>query len=166
MASQVIAEVLSRASGISFEDLAKQYLFNPLFISSYYWDKYPGNNLPAWGGIALTTHDMAKIGLLILNKGEFVGNQIVSKAWIDESIASTVPYKDNVCYGLHWWVDKQKNGNPLIYAAGYGDQYVYVAPDKDIVIAINSQNFSDYRWPKGVDELVNSIISSISYANI
>jgi len=166
LASQVVAEVLSRASGTPFEELTKQYLFKPLLINTYYWDTYPENNLPAWGGIALTTHDMAKVGLLILNYGKYSEKQIVSKRWIEESITQSVSYTDSVGYGLHWWIGKQANSNPLIYAAGYGDQYVYIAPDKGVVIAINSQNFSDYRWPKGVDDLVNSILSSINEVSI
>ena len=166
LASQVVAEVLSRASGMSFEELTKQYLFKPLHINTYYWDNYPNNSLPAWGGIALTTHDMAKFGMLILNDGKYSEKQIVSKKWIEESVKQSVSYTDSVGYGLHWWIGKQTNRKPLIYAAGYGDQYVYIAPDKGLVIAINSQNFSDYRWPKGVDDLVNSILSSISETSI
>lgn len=166
LASQVIAEVLSRASGSTFEELTKNFLFKPLSINSYLWDKYPSNNLPAWGGISLTTIDMAKIGLVVLNNGTVWGNQIVSEGWIKSSTKNLVAFNDSVGYGLHWWIGKQTDGNPLIYAAGYGDQFVYVAPDKGIVIAVNSQNFSDYRWPKGVEELVSSILSSITFSKI
>jgi hypothetical protein len=48
-----------------------------------------------------------------------------------------------------------------VYAAGYGDQYIYVAPDKKIVIAINGQNFTDYKWPKDIDSLIKSILLSL-----
>lgn len=166
LSSQVIAEILSRASGISFEELTKQFLFKPLSINTFFWDKYPSNNLPAWGGIALTTLDMAKIGLVVLNNGTAWGKQIVSKNWIVESTKSNVAFNDSIGYGLHWWIGKQPDGNPLIYAAGYGDQFVFIAPDKEIVISINSQNFSDYRWPKGVEELANSILSSIKFTKL
>ncbi len=163
LSSQVIAEVLSRASGVSFDELTKEYLFKPLSINTYFWDNYPSNNLPAWGGIALTTMDMAKIGLVVLNEGTPWGKRIVSKEWIDESTKNWVAFNDSIGYALHWWVGHQPDGNRLIYAAGYGDQFVFIAPDKEIVISINSQNFSDYRWPKSVEELANSILSSISY---
>lgn len=166
LASQVISEILSRASGSSFEELTNDFLFKPLSINSYLWDKYPSNNVPAWGGISLTTLDMAKIGLVVLNNGSAWGTQIVPEVWIKNSTKNLVAFNDSVGYGLHWWVGKQTDGNPLIYAAGYGDQFVYIAPSKGVVIAINSQNFSDYRWPKGVEELVSSILSSITYSKI
>lgn len=162
LASQVIAEVLSRASGITFEELTLKYLFQPMHINTYHWDKYPENSLPAWGGISLTTHDMAKIGLLVLNKGVYIDKQIVSGHWIEESIKKSANYSEGINYGLHWWIGKQPNCKPIIYAAGYGDQFVYIVPDKEVVIAVNSQNFSDYRWSKGINELVYSILSSIN----
>lgn len=166
LGSQVVAEILSRASGISFEELTKKYLFTPLAINSYVWDEYPMNKRPAWGGISLTTLDMAKIGLVILDNGAPWGNQIVSKEWVESSTKESISYNNDIGYGLHWWTGKQPDGKPLIYAAGYGDQFVYVMPDKQLVIAINSQNFSDYQWPKSIESLVNSVITSITYKNL
>ncbi|MGE0088582.1 MAG: serine hydrolase domain-containing protein [Bacteroidales bacterium] len=163
ISSQIIAEILSRSSGLSFEELTKQYLFDPLYIKDYLWDRYPSNNLPAWGGISLSTRDMAKLGLIILNNGKVGSKQIVSQDWVTASTQEYISFSNDVGYGLHWWIGKQPNGNPLIYAAGYGDQYVYIVPDKEIVIAINAQNFSDYRWPKDVDSLVNSILESMVF---
>lgn len=167
LASQVIAEILSRASGIPFEELTKQYLFTPLSINNYLWDLYPHNKLPAWGGISLTTRDMARLGLLILNKGSLGNKQIVSPDWISTSTQKCISFNKDIGYGLHWWISNQCNEeNSLIYAAGYGDQFVYVDPAKEVVVAINSQNFSDYRWPKGIDKLIDSLLSSVVCSKI
>ncbi|MCB8964457.1 MAG: serine hydrolase [Bacteroidales bacterium] len=162
LGSQVIAETLSRVSGLTFEMLTQKYLFEPLSINTYFWDKYPLNSAPAWGGIALTTHDMAKLGLVVLNGGLFREKPIVSKDWINISTSKLIDYKKQTGYGLHWWIDEQPNNSPLIYAAGYGDQYVYIVPSKQLVIAINAQNFADYQWPKSIKTLVNSVIASIN----
>lgn len=164
LASQVVAEVLSRASGLPFDGLTHKYLFEPLSIQSYSWESYPSNTSPAWGGIELTTLDMAKLGLIVINDGAPWGNRIVPESWVKLSTKKITTITDNLGYGLNWWVGKQPDGNPLVYAAGYGDQYVYTVPDKGLVIAINAQNFSDYQWPKTIDELVKSILSSISYS--
>ncbi len=158
--SQVIADILKKATGHDFEWLVINYLFTPLGIKTYHWDKYPENDAPAWGGISLTTRDMARIGILILNNGCFNDIQIVSSEWIEKS--TRIESKNGKAdYGLHWWITKQPDGNPLIYAAGYGDQFVYIAPDKNLVIAINGQNFTDYKWQKNIDQLVKNILSSL-----
>ncbi|RPH32584.1 MAG: class A beta-lactamase-related serine hydrolase [Bacteroidales bacterium] len=158
--SQVIAEILYRATGHDLEWLVANFLFNPLGIKTYHWDSYPNNGVPAWGGISLSTRDMARIGTLICNHGRVNNLQVVSKEWIEKSI-SMESKNGKADYGLHWWVSKQPDGKPLIYAAGYGDQYVYILPDKRVVIAINGQNFTDYKWTKSIDELIKSIYSSI-----
>lgn len=158
--SQVIAEILKKVTGHDFEWLVTNYLFTPLGIITYQWNKYPENDVPAWGGISLSTRDMARLGILIVNNGCSGDVQIVSNDWIEKSTA--IESKNGKAdYGLHWWVTKQPNGKPLIYAAGYGDQFVYIAPDKKIVIAINGQNFTDYKWPQNIDQLIKKILSSL-----
>ncbi len=161
LSSQVIAEVVSRVSGMPFNQFVVENIFKPLGIDQYRWDEYPNNPFPAWGGISLTTLDMAKIGLLMLNNGRYRNMQIVSASWINNSITIHSVYNQSTGYGLHWWVEHQI-GEPLMYyAAGYGDQYVFVVPEKEIVIAINAQNFSDYQWPKPVIDIARAIVTSI-----
>jgi len=158
--SQVIDEILCRTSSHDFEWLVNTYLFMPLGITTYHWDTYPNNGVPAWGGISLTTRDMARLGSLIINHGCWNDTQIVSNEWLEKSI--NIESKNGKAdYGLHWWITKQPDGFPLIYAAGYGDQFIYIAPDKRIVIAINGKNFTDYKWPRNIDSLIKSIFSSI-----
>lgn len=161
LSSQVIAEVVSRVSGMPFNQFVVENIFKPLGIETFTWDSYPNNPLPAWGGISLSTLDMAKIGLLMINDGRYKNIQIVSAGWINNSVNIESVYNQNTGYGLHWWVEHQP-GEPLMYyAAGYGDQYVFVVPEKEIVIAINSQNFSDYRWPKPVIDIARAIATAI-----
>ncbi len=158
--SQVIAEILKKATGHDFEWLVNNYLFIPLGISTYHWDKYSGNDAPAWGGISLSTRDMARLGILVVNNGCLGDIQVVSDEWIEKS--TKIESKNGKAdYGLHWWVTKQPDGNQLVYAAGYGDQFVYIAPDKKLVIAINGKNFTDYKWQKSIDQLIKNILSSV-----
>ncbi|MHC1704461.1 MAG: serine hydrolase domain-containing protein [Tenuifilaceae bacterium] len=158
--SQLIKEILQKSTGRDFEWLTNNYLFKPIGINEFHWDNYPVNGIPAWGGVSLTTRDMARFGTLVCNKGCWSDIQVVTESWIENS--TKIETKNGKAdYGLHWWITTQPNGNPLIYAAGYGDQFIYIAPDKKIVVAINGQNFTDYKWPKSIDELIKTIFSSI-----
>ncbi len=160
LASQVVKEVLCRAAGMDYPVMVDEYLLKPLGINAYHWDQYPLNGVPAWGGISMSTTDMARIGLLVAGKGSINGVRVVSPDWVEQSTRPEVA--DGIAsYGLHWWVGIQPDGAPLIFAAGYGDQYVYIAPDKRIVIAINGQNFTDYKWPKKVNDLVRKVFLSL-----
>ncbi len=165
LASQVIAEVLSRASGIAYDEMVREFLFKPLSIGNFLWESYAGNSLPAWGGLSLTTFDMAKIGLLVINGGIYGGRRLVSSEWVESSTAGRVRVNDNIYYGLHWWVDILPSGKPLPFAAGYGDQYVFTAPDRGLVVALNAQNFSDFRFSKSAIDLANILLSSVEVEN-
>lgn len=158
LATQVLAEIVSRSSGMAFHHFVEQHLFNPLGIKRFGWECHPGNPYPAWGGISLTTLDMAKIGLIILNKGQYHNRQIVSEQWINRIAEKTVRFNRTTRYGLHWWVDSLSRNDRIVYAAGYGDQYIFVSNSKGLVICINANNFTDYRWPKSVKKLAFTLL--------
>lgn len=157
--SDLIKIIIERSSGMEFKDFVDTYIFKKMNIAPFHWDTYPNNGVPAWGGLSLTTRDMAKIGILLLNHGVWAGKRIVSDEWIKQSISPMVN-NDTIAYGYHWWVGSQPDGNPLIYAAGYGDQYVYIAPDKGLVVAFNGKNFTDHKWDKNHKDLIERILKA------
>lgn len=159
--SDLIKQIVERASGLSFKRFVEENIFRELNISSYHWDKYPENGEPAWGGLSLTTRDMAKIGVLVHNQGRWGSKSVISEKWIKESV-SEITHTDSIGYGYHWWVKAQPDGQPLIFAAGYGDQYVFVAPDKKLVVAINAKNFTDHKWERDHNDLINRILRAYS----
>jgi len=127
--------ILERMTGMPVKEFAKDYLFDPLQISDYLWHTMSDGNTLTAGGMFMRPRDMAKIGYLILNRGQWHGQQILSEEWID---VSTRPYtSDNeLGYGYYWWVSRYKGGNHLyetIFAAGHGGQRVMVVPKLNLV---------------------------------
>ena len=141
---------------------ANCYLFEPLGIAThenYYAEtaeehkqftigKTPKTNIwfcdpdglgtPGYG-LCMSAEDMAKIGLLCLNKGIYGGKQIVSASWIEEMTMPRTVESDHfrgMDYGYLWWIiDREKK----IYAAiGNSGNVIYINPEKDIVVAVAS----------------------------
>ena len=99
----------------------------------------------------ISARDMAKIGQLMLNKGKWNGEQIVSEEWI-EKITTTVTPTETVnerygrnesspfqfSYGNMWWlVDNFKNHPDFegaYTASGWGGQFITVIPKLNIVV--------------------------------
>ncbi len=82
--------ILEKQSGLKLPDYAKKFLFDPLGIKAPPWWEGPlGSHSPAFG-LALTPRDMAKIGLLVLRKGNWKGRQVVPEKWIGESTSPQV----------------------------------------------------------------------------
>ena len=98
--------------------------------------------------IFLTTRDMARIGVLMLNHGAWKGKQIVPRDWVAKSTSVVTPAsqlnpsfvrRGRAGYGYLWWVlDGPWNNGPYEGAySGFGavGQYITVIPKLDIVVA-------------------------------
>ena len=158
----ILSGILYKATNMKTVDFANEYLFGPLGIpnhKNYYAEtaeehkqftisKTPKENIwfadpeglgtPGYG-LCMSAEDMAKIGLLCLNKGTFDGKRIVSSGWIEEMTKPKTVESDyfrGMDYGYLWWIIDQKKN---IYAAiGNSGNVIYVNPEKDIVIAVSS----------------------------
>lgn len=160
--SELLKEIVCRVSGTDFIEFVNSNLLIPLGISNFYWEGYSGNRQPAWGGLSLTSRDMLKFGLIMLNNGKYGGKQIVSNSWVTSSSYMPVD-AGNSRYGLHWWVNYLEATNePFYYAAGYGDQYIFILPSKSMVVAVNAQNFTDFKFEKSIIDMFKMLVNSIT----
>ena len=81
--------------------------------------------------------DMAKLGLLYLNKGFLYNRQIVSEKWVSESTqVQSVWETRNLKYGYLWWIIDEKDCS--FAALGDGGNTIYVNTKDKIVVAISS----------------------------
>ncbi len=140
---------------------ADQHVFEPLGITDYQWFQTPQSKAYGAGGIRITPRDLAKMGLLILNQGNWRGKQIISKDWIKEI---STPRSDerlwNKQYGLGWYIQKvstQAGEIMVISAAGNGGQRIWVIPHLDAVVVATMSNYNSRKQSK-VDELFATII--------
>jgi CubicO group peptidase (beta-lactamase class C family) len=105
----------------------------------------------------MTTRDMARIGLLILNKGNWDGKQIISKEWINtitsKKIAVSKDYGGG-SYGYMWWVndggymvDFADVSNDAFSAQGHWSQLILIIPSRNIVIVHRAKKNLDPSRP-------------------
>jgi CubicO group peptidase (beta-lactamase class C family) len=147
MGAMLVAEIISRASEMSIDTFAEQFLFKPLGIDNISWGHTSDKNVIASGKrLYMTPRDMAKIGKLILNNGKWNDTQVVSKTWIEE--ATTPKTKiTGIDYGYLWWNFPFKFKEKFTIAklaTGNGGQYIMVLPELEMVAvftggAYNSQ---------------------------
>ena len=88
------------------------------------------------GGIWISALDQARTGLLMLNEGNWNGQQLVSKDWI---AACRTPCPLNEGYGYLWWLNTQKTLFPSAPASsffflGVGSNLVWMDPENQLVV--------------------------------
>ncbi|RZL31326.1 MAG: class C beta-lactamase-related serine hydrolase, partial [Pedobacter sp.] len=82
--TQVLAMILEKATGKSLQQLFQENLWTPLGTESdALWSVDNKDNIKAFCCINATALDFAKLGRLYLNGGNWEGNQIISKKWVD-----------------------------------------------------------------------------------
>ncbi len=129
-ASFILGAIIQKVTEMKLRDFADQYLFDPLGITDVSWKENPQGINIGWGEIWLNPHDMAKFGLLFLNKGHWNGKQVVSESWVDLSTQGHIKQDLFDQYGFQWHLD-----NAGYYmAVGYGGQYIFVIPNKNMVV--------------------------------
>jgi hypothetical protein len=122
-------------------EFARQYLFEPLGIEDVIWPADPQGNNHGWGDLHLHPHDMAKIGYLWLNKGEWEGKQIVSRRWVEDSVKPLLKADEDDYYGYGWWVGSA--GGPMEYSAeGRDGQIIMVYPDLNLIVVTTGGGFA------------------------
>ena len=147
--TQVLGMILVKATGKSISDYMNEKLWSQINAEDdAYWIVDKAGMEFALGGLNLTARDYAKVGQLFLDSGKWKGKQIVPQQWVRASVTPDAPHvmpgkRDNAIladgYGFQWWIPF--GAKDEFDAQGIYDQFIYVDPDKDLVIVKLSSNY-------------------------
>jgi CubicO group peptidase (beta-lactamase class C family) len=155
--TQILAEIIEITSNKPLDEFAKLYLFDPIGIDRFEWNKFSvwnkeskGDNFAAPSGLRLTSRDMMRIGLLYRNQGKWNDIQVLPKKWVDESFKKRIEYPSTVwegndAYGYQFWMwpDVVIGKDIWIIAAqGNGDQEIYWDLNNDLIVVTTAGNYN------------------------
>lgn len=151
LATYMLSAIIQKVTGETTLAYLKPRLLDPLHITGIDWESdQKGINVGGWG-IRVKTEDMAKLGLLYLNKGKFEGKQVLPAAWVEEATSkhidqepdatpekrATGQYADWIQgYGYQFWRSRH---NSFRGDGAYG-QYILMMPEQDAVLIITSES--------------------------
>jgi CubicO group peptidase (beta-lactamase class C family) len=161
----VLADILTRATGMPWREYARAALFEPLGITDVEWvGDFLGRPM-AYTGLRLCPRDMAKLGRLVLNHGQWQGKQIVPAAWIDASLLPRLDTGfDHLQYGFFWWTGSVTwQGRNLHWAAAFGNggQRIFVVPDLDLCVVVTAGAYGELPVARRVNQLLQDIVATI-----
>ena len=154
LGTYMLSAIVQKVTGEKVVDYLDTRLFQPLHIDKPKWDESPqGINCGGWG-LYLKTEDLAKMGQLLLQQGEWNGKQIIPAEWVSEmskkqveSVNPGTRMEDAEAKGMTVETSDWMQGygyqmwrcRPGCFRAdGARGQYIIVVPDKNAVIAITS----------------------------
>ena len=148
-----LKKILCLHTGLSLNELSRQWLFDPLEMSHTKWVERE-TALPdgtAITGLQSCADDLVKVAELVRNGGNWEGVQIVPKHYVDQMSAGAS--KGNPAWGFCWWNntssqfmlpmrDKVYPGNivptapdDLISVRGAFGNLVYALPQSSLAVA-------------------------------
>lgn len=161
----VLADILTRATKMSLKDFVRTALFEPLGISDWEWTSDLHGRPMAFTGLRMRPRDMAKIGRLVLDHGQWRGRQIVPAGWIDASLKPRIDTGiADFQYGYLWWSGPVDwHGKKLRWAAAFGNggQRIFVVPELDMTVVITAGAYGDPQIAPRVSAFFKHIISTV-----
>ena len=108
------------------------------------------------GGIWMSSHDMARFGLLWLRGGKWGNRQILSPAYVKMAVTASAHGPD---YGFLWWLNTRQglwtgSSAAAFSARGNGGNIIFVDPSHDVVVVM--------RWSTQSSESLRRIVDAIT----
>lgn len=132
--TNVAGAVLRAATGRSLAQYLSEKIWQPAGMEAdAHWLLLRAGDTE-FGGccISATLRDYGRLGLFAMRGGVTPsGTRVLGKEWM---AASTTPSPTASDYGYLWWLE----GGGRYAASGIFGQYIYVVPDRQVVVAIHS----------------------------
>ena len=149
--TDALAWLLSRVTGKSLSALIEERFWQPLGAErdAYVWLDRSGTEM-AGGGLNISARDAARFGQMILQKGLYNGQRILSEKVCEQILKPGDPdtfsrfyddpwYKE-VGHSYHdqWW--SFQNKHQAVSAIGVHGQFIYLDPVADMVVVKQSSH--------------------------
>jgi CubicO group peptidase (beta-lactamase class C family) len=132
----LVGMILERATGMHVAGYLQEKLWKPMGMEadgSWSLDSKRDGFEKMESGVNARARDFARFGILFAKEGNWRGKQLISRGWVQESTRPDTSMDPSQDYQYFWWVNTPEGKNHFSAQGNYG-QYIYVAPEKDLVI--------------------------------
>ena len=168
---QLLGMIIERSTGRTVTEYTQEKLWDQLgaeFGGSWSLDSEESGFEKMEAGVNARAIDFAKLGRLYLEEGNWNGDQIIPAAWVAESTqvdlttlnSSYYPdefgqilFNDLQGYYKYMWYGFQRDGGAADFAAeGDHGQFIYVSPEKNLIIVRNGLEYgADWYWKQWIE---------------
>lgn len=152
-ATYMLSAILTKLTGKTALELANEWIFDTIGIRFAKWDSSPQGISQGGTGLHLTPRQMARFGLLLLNKGNWDGVQVVPEDYVLEAQEKKIDTNNHIdhpdwCSGYCYQMWRCSFG--AYRADGMGGQFIVVLPEQNAVVVFTSALGSDIVFPMDV----------------
>lgn len=132
----LVGMIIERATGMHVARYLQQKMWKPMRMEadgSWSLDGKKDGFEKMESGVNARARDFARFGMLFAKEGNWRGKQLISRVWVEQSTRPDTSMDPSQDYQYFWWVNTPEGKNHFSAQGNYG-QYIYVAPEKDLVI--------------------------------
>ena len=140
----ILSAIIQKITGQSTFDFLYGRLFKKLDIKCKWEDRF-GVSL-GYSGLYVRPIDLIKFGKLLLNKGTWNGERILSEAWVNEAVSFQINNEagepdenSDWKHGYGYLIWRNKLADTFRCDGAFG-QLIYIIPEKEIIIAVTEES--------------------------
>jgi CubicO group peptidase (beta-lactamase class C family) len=139
--THLLSAILTRATKMSTWQFAQEQLAKPLGFSLARWTQDPQGIYFGGNEMLMTPRQMLSFGELYRNDGKAGDRQLIAEDWIEKTQVGRgrSRWGSDREYGYGFWI-REFGGEHSYYAWGYGGQFIFIVPGKDLVIVTTSRS--------------------------
>ena len=103
-ATALLGRLIADGTGKGLHDFAREALFEPLGLGPTEWLADAKGEPFAASGLRMRPRDLARLGQLMLQGGEFMGRRVVSADWLKRCTTPYVSVDEGRRYGYQWYL--------------------------------------------------------------
>jgi CubicO group peptidase (beta-lactamase class C family) len=144
--SFLLGAIVERATKQPLAQFAREALEQPLGITQVQWNKASEGVGMGGGGTRYRTRDIAKLGELLRDQGRWQGKSVIAANWIAAMLTPRAVPRENTEYGYQIWRFRfpVQGRDEWVWAmSGNGGNYVFVAPQFELVAVVTSSAYNN-----------------------
>ncbi|MDD5185407.1 MAG: serine hydrolase, partial [Paludibacter sp.] len=161
-ATNIVSYLIRKKLGndAAYYAFPRKELFNPIGMRSAIFETDASGTFVGSSYIYATMRDYVRFGLLYINKGNWLGKQILPEGWTDYTMKPANGSKGE--YGSFFWLNRSNDypGVPddLYMCRGHDGQYIYIIPSLQLVVVRTGfSKKTDFNYSKFLASVVESL---------
>ncbi|MEL7188684.1 MAG: serine hydrolase [Pseudomonadota bacterium] len=141
----LLGQVVEKAAGEPFDAYVQRRLFDPLGIEGVKWRRSRSGEVQSGGQLTIGDEALLKLGQMVLNRGQWEGEQIVPEAWLRQMLSPSHSMSQHVHYGYLWWLtplQSSRGFEAALMMKGNGGNIVALVPNMDAVLVVQSESYN------------------------
>ncbi len=146
---QILGMVLEKATGKSLSENLEEKIWMPMgAVNPATWslDNKKYREAKAFCCINAVPEDFALFGQLYLKKGIADGREVIPGDWVEQTLTYRNDSRDSQGYPYTYLWRVMNNGS--FFAKGILGQFIFVCPEKQIVIIRMGESAGELDWPE------------------